>query len=108
MVELVADVRHLDAVDHLTVRLGVGVDIDDREEVRRVDVRPHVETHHVRELFRRRLLDGRLWRRVPRPRVVAALVPVLGSALAARAVRIGALFGVAHGNPCRHCHVKRE
>ena len=66
VVEFVAPRRHLDAVDHLAVRLRGGVDVDDADEVGGVDVAAGVQPDDVRDRLGRRLFDGGLRRRVAR------------------------------------------
>ena len=86
MVEFVAAVGHLDAVDHLRVRRRVRVEVDDRQEVRRVHVRPDVQPHHVGQLLGVGLLDRRLRGGVPWPLVVVVMV----------VRRVRAVFRVTH------------
>jgi hypothetical protein len=75
--EFVAPVGHLDPVDHLAVGVRLGVDIDDGQEVRRVDVLSGVQPHHVGGLLAVGLLDGRLRGRVARPLDIVSVVVML-------------------------------
>jgi hypothetical protein len=77
VVELVALVWHLHAVDDLRVAVGLGVDVNNRHEVGGVDVGSNVQSHHVSRLLVFGLLDRRLRRRIARPTATVVVIVVV-------------------------------